>query len=59
MDQELEKVKATKVSRRRLIGTSAVGVPAMLLHLPDGSPAAAEKAVAATVSFFLRQSGLP
>ncbi len=27
--------------------------------LPDGSPAAAEKAVAATVSFFLRQSGLP
>jgi acetyl esterase/lipase len=27
--------------------------------LPDGNPAAAEKALAATVSFFLRQSGLP
>jgi acetyl esterase/lipase len=27
--------------------------------LPDGSPAAAEKALAATVSFFRRQSGIP
>jgi ABC-type glycerol-3-phosphate transport system substrate-binding protein len=33
-----------RLNRRRLLGTSAVGVPAMLLHLKQGGPAAAQDA---------------
>jgi raffinose/stachyose/melibiose transport system substrate-binding protein len=43
MDQDRDH-ETFKLNRRRLIGTSAVGVPAMLLHLRNGAPAAAQDA---------------